>query len=92
MHFTTAALASIVGAASAKTIRIDAGEGGLKFEPANTKAEMGDMLEFHFYPQKHSVVRGNPDMPCQPVEEDGFFSDFHPTMDGEAVSFVVRQP
>ena len=86
MHFTAATLASIVGAVSAKTIRIDAGEGGLTFEPANTQAEEGDMLEFHFYPQKHSVVMGNPDMPCHPAEENGFYSGFHPTQDGEAVS------
>ncbi len=86
MHFTTAAIASLVGAASAKTIKIDVGEGGLVFNPKNSKADMGDMLEFHFYPPQHSVVQGDPNKACSPVSSGGFYSGFMPTKNGEAVS------
>lgn len=86
MHFTAAAAATLLGAAAAKTVKIEVGENGLTFEPMNAQAEMGDTLEFHFYPQKHSVVMGDPENPCNPVSEGGFYSGFIPSEEGQAVS------
>jgi hypothetical protein len=44
---------------------------------------MIQIVEFHFYPANHSVVRAEFDRPCVPYEmtgsgKTGFFSDFHP--------------
>jgi hypothetical protein len=41
------------------------------------------IVEFHFYPANHSVVRAEFDRPCVPYEmtgsgKTGFFSNFHP--------------
>ncbi|KAK0744227.1 hypothetical protein B0T18DRAFT_306678, partial [Schizothecium vesticola] len=46
-------------------------------------AVAGDILEFHFLSQNHSVVRGDPSTPCHPVASGGFFSGFLPTTLGE---------
>ncbi|ERF73383.1 hypothetical protein EPUS_07217 [Endocarpon pusillum Z07020] len=53
------------------------------FEPDVTLAEVGDYVEFQFYPTNHSIVRAAYKYPCIPfelVETDkvGFFSGFHP--------------
>lgn len=80
------ALPALAALTSAKTVRIDVGKDGLEFSPSNAKAEMGDMLEFHFYPMQHSVALGMMDKPCEPMD-GGFYSGMMPTKDGEAVSF-----
>ncbi|KAJ5020487.1 hypothetical protein J3E73DRAFT_395442 [Bipolaris maydis] len=48
-----------------------------------TMANVGDTVEFAFYPLNHSVVRAEYGFPCIPYEmtgasKIGFFSDFHP--------------
>lgn len=72
------------GTALGATIRIDAKN--LAFEPNVVSAEVGDVLEFHFLPNNHSVVMGDFDDPCQPVKTNGFYSGYHPVESGEAVS------
>ncbi|KAF3352623.1 hypothetical protein VdG1_08789 [Verticillium dahliae VDG1] len=50
------------------------GESGLTFDPAEVTAAVGDVVEFHFYPQAHSVAQSSFDSPCQPLNTTGFFS------------------
>jgi hypothetical protein len=51
--------------------------------PDVTQAEVGDFIQFQFYPTNHSVVRAAYQYPCIPfelIETDkvGFASGFHP--------------
>jgi plastocyanin len=68
--------------ANAKTIRINAGQGGLVYNPNSVTADMGDVVEFHFFPKNHSVVAGDFQNPCHPAPTGGFFSGFFPTANG----------
>ncbi|KAF2002362.1 hypothetical protein P154DRAFT_574306 [Amniculicola lignicola CBS 123094] len=68
--------------APAKTHTVDVGNGDHKFKPDVTKAEVGDIVEFRFYPQNHSVVRAEYGYPCIPYEmtgadKKGFFTGFN---------------
>ncbi|KAG4440393.1 hypothetical protein IFR05_004133 [Cadophora sp. M221] len=70
--------------APAATHTISVGADGLNFSPNQVFANKGDIIEYRFYPQNHSVARaafGNE--PCIPYEltgpgRVGFWSDFHP--------------
>ncbi|ETS73337.1 hypothetical protein PFICI_14942 [Pestalotiopsis fici W106-1] len=70
------------GAAMAATIRIDALN--LAFVPNVTTASVGDVLEFHFLPNNHSVAMGDFEDPCQPAKSGGFFSGYYALNSGEA--------
>lgn len=61
----------------AKDITIGVGEGGLVFYPESVTADVGDLLQFHFYPKNHSVVQGSFSSPCQPLA-GGVYSGFMP--------------
>ena len=57
--------------------------GGHTFVPDVTLAEVGDTIEFQFYPTNHSVIRAEYGYPCIPYEDTGvdkvgFFSGFKP--------------
>lgn len=67
-----------------KTIDVNVGQNGLTFSPNNIVAEIGDKVDFHFFPKNHSVVQSSFDAPCVPVNP-GVFSGFQPTM-AESVS------
>lgn len=67
----TQLLLALVASASAATIKINVGEAGLTFTPDTTKAEVGDILEFHFVGGVHDTVRGDFDKPCQPAPAEG---------------------
>ncbi|CAM1511300.1 Fc.00g088130.m01.CDS01 [Cosmosporella sp. VM-42] len=70
--------------ANAKTIKITATSDN-KFDPDSVEADNGDILEFHFEPKNHSVVAGDYQYPCSPMElGTGFFSGFVDSDDGEA--------
>lgn len=76
-------LASIIFAtAFAEVIPIDVGKTPLKFSPEIIEANIGDILEFRFHPQAHSVVLGDYYRPCSPAEHGGFFSGFVPVEAG----------
>lgn len=53
---------------------VKVGDGGLTFDPAEVKAAVGEVVEFHFYPRAHSVAQSSFDSPCQPLNTTGFFS------------------
>jgi plastocyanin len=74
-----------------QTHTISVGNGDHKFRPDVTQAEVGDTIEFTFYPANHSVVRAEYQFPCIPYEmtgsgKTGFFSGFH------AVDAVLDSP
>ncbi|KAL2204962.1 hypothetical protein CC79DRAFT_1370782 [Sarocladium strictum] len=53
------------------THTIAVGASGHKFTPGETKAKVGDTIEFKFYPLDHWVIRGDFDYPCIPYEYIG---------------------
>jgi len=54
----------------------------LTFDPEVTEAKSGDILEFQFQPQNHSVIMGDLEgEACAPVS-GGFFSGFMPVESG----------
>lgn len=83
MHYTginVAALALLAAGTSAKTIKVEVGDGGLMFEPDTITADEGDIVEFHFN-SMHSVVAGDFDKACSPVASGGFYSGTLPKSD-----------
>jgi len=75
MKISTTLLA-VASLTSAKTIPISVGSGGLVFSPNSVTADVGDVLEFTFVPQNHSVVMGDFANACHPAATGGFFSGF----------------
>lgn len=81
-----AGAAASSGAAGVKVHVVKVGdESGtsLTFSPADIKAAVGDMVQFHFYPKNHSVVQSTFDQPCEPISNhqpnvQGIFSGFMP--------------
>jgi plastocyanin len=71
--------------ATAATIKINAAQNGLTFTPNTVTAQVGDVLEYHFFGGAHSVVQGDFTNPCKPVSSGGFFSGFMPVSAGEGV-------
>ena len=61
----------------AKNITIGVGERGLVFNPEVVTADVGDLLQFYFYPKNHSVAQGSFSTPCQPLT-GGVYSGFMP--------------
>ncbi|PGH19572.1 hypothetical protein AJ80_03908 [Polytolypa hystricis UAMH7299] len=68
--FTALALLSV---SSAKKIDVKVGDSGLKFEPNNFTAAVGDEVVFHFFPRNHDVAQGPFNTPCRP-SPNGFYS------------------
>lgn len=61
---------------TAKTVVIRSTAESPFFDPTNTTADVGDILEFHFKAHNRSIVRGDYDRPCQPAATGGFYSGF----------------
>ncbi|KAM4054665.1 plastocyanin-like domain-containing protein [Hirsutella rhossiliensis] len=60
------------------THSVVAGLGGLRFDPDNVVAEIGDIVEWHFLPKNHSVAQSNFADPCQPLADGtSFFAGFN---------------
>lgn len=68
------------------THSVVAGLGGLRFDPDNVVAEVGDLIEWHFLPKNHSIAQSNFANPCRPLADgSGFFSGFKfVTQEGQA--------
>lgn len=74
------------------TYTVSVGADGLNFSPRELFASVGDIIEYRFYPQNHSVARAafGPE-PCIPYEDTGaglvgFWSGFEP------VALVLNNP
>ncbi|ROT36444.1 Cupredoxin [Sodiomyces alkalinus F11] len=50
------------------------GDSGRTFSPDNVNAAVGDIVEFHFVSNGHSVAQSSFDAPCQPRDNNAFFS------------------
>lgn len=68
------------------THSVVAGLGGLKFDPDNVVAEIGDIVEWHYLPMNHSVAQSSFAEPCKPLADGtGFFPGFEfATTQGQA--------
>jgi plastocyanin len=67
-------LIALAATASAATIKINVGQGGLTFTPDSVTAAVGDVLEFKFVGGNHDAVAGDFARPCQPAATPGFAS------------------
>ncbi|KAI6758788.1 hypothetical protein HG530_011028 [Fusarium avenaceum] len=68
------------------THSVNAGLGGLRFDPDNVVAEIGDIVEWHFLPMNHSIAQSSFGEPCEPLADGtGFFAGFNfATKEGQA--------
>ena len=69
--------ASVAATSTFSTIEgvhiIRVGENSLTFSPADLRVPPGDTVEFHFWPQAHSVAQSSFVDPCTPLNQtDGF--------------------
>lgn len=75
---STSSTVTIASSSAAQTYSVLVGEDGFKYTPSQvTGVNAGDVIEFRFFPQNHSVARaafaqdGN-DVACIPYEDTGF--------------------
>ncbi|TVY73543.1 Extracellular serine-rich protein [Lachnellula suecica] len=63
-------------------VGVTIGKSDFNFNPHTLNASIGDIIEFSFFPQNHSVVRAAFGTPCVPIENTGagpgFWSGFQP--------------
>lgn len=63
-------------------VRVGAMNGSLAYYPNNIKAAVGDMVQFQFAPNNHTVTQSTFDIPCQPIAANsnvtGIYSGFMP--------------
>lgn len=87
---TTSASSTAASASATSTVhKVDVGEDGFKFDPDTLTVAPGETVEFHFYPQNHSVAQASFDNPCHPANATGFSSGFVPTTQ-ESVSKLAK--
>jgi plastocyanin len=79
---TTLLLAGAGLAAAVTIIPVSVGKSGLTFAPNVIYAQVGDVIEFNYWPLNHSVVAGDFSNACGPATSNGFFSGFFPTKAG----------
>lgn len=71
---------------------VKVGEGSsLTFSPSTVTVPVGGVVEFHFYPMKHSVAQGTFEDPCKPLSNSSFWSGAFATSDpkGNATTFSI---
>jgi plastocyanin len=74
-HVTGIKLLVLPMAVSAAVHQIAVGQGGLKFSPDSITAKVGDQVQFNFDSSLgHSVVEGDYNNPCQPLDASAFYS------------------
>jgi len=95
MQFTILALSALsIGSAFAQTVhvvKVGSANGTLAFAPNNVVAAQGDMIQFQFAPQNHSVVQSTFDNPCLPISSatpgvQGIFSGYMPVQASAAMT------
>jgi plastocyanin len=63
-------------------VQVGAANGSLAFFPDNISAAVGDMIQFQFAPNNHTVTQSTFDAPCQPIalhsNVTGIYSGFMP--------------
>jgi len=79
MLFTTLSVAALAAVANAVLIPIAVGlDGNLAFDQANITANIGDVIQWIYYPMNHSVIQSTFAAPCTPMQ-NGFYSGFMDT-------------
>jgi plastocyanin len=87
---TTSASSMAASASASSTVhKVDVGEDGFTFHPDTLIVSPGESVEFHFYPQNHSVAQASFDNPCHPANATGFSSGFVPTTQESKTVFTV---
>ncbi|KAG9244717.1 hypothetical protein BJ878DRAFT_55859 [Calycina marina] len=81
---TLSTSASSTSTSAITTHTVAVGAVGHNFDPSSVEADIGDIVEYRFYPQNHSVGRAAFKQPCIPYEVTGtgrigFWSGFFPT-------------
>jgi len=70
------------GSVKNHVVQVGDATGALKFSPDSITAAVGEMIQFQFYPQNHSVAQSSFDKPCEPLPQTngtaGFWSGFMP--------------
>lgn len=96
------ALAGLVSAADSVKVHIvkvgNAQGNSLRFDPEELQAEVGEMVQFQFYPKNHSVARSSFTNPCTPLDPatangtSSFFSGFMPVQSTDKFmpTFTIR--
>ncbi|KAI3392538.1 hypothetical protein diail_5549, partial [Diaporthe ilicicola] len=74
---------------TAKTVVIRSTAGAPFFDPTNTTADVGDVIEFHFKAHNRSIVMGDYNRPCEPAATGGFYSGFFVEEDSTAENSTV---
>ena len=64
-------------------VKVGNANGSLEYSPNNIKANVGDMVQFQFAPNNHTVTQSTFAQPCQPIALNspgtvGFYSGFMP--------------
>lgn len=87
----TTTTTTTVTSTPSKTVRLTgvthtvaAGRGGLKFDPDNVIALVGDVVEWRFLPKNHSIAQSSFDKPCQPQDNKSFSGGFFPVAEGQS--------
>jgi plastocyanin len=66
------------------TIDVQVGNGGLVFSPSTVTAPQGATINFHFYPDQHSVAESDFNSPCS-FKQGGIWSGFFSAPSGVGV-------
>jgi plastocyanin len=71
------------GAVTVHVVKVGNANGTLAYSPNNVKANVGDMVQFQFAPNNHTVTQSTFAQPCQPIALNmagvtGFYSGFMP--------------
>ena len=86
---TTTSSASSVGTSTGQivvhAVKVGNANGTLAYSPNNIKANVGDMVQFQFAPNNHTVTQSTFAQPCQPIALNspgtvGFYSGFMPVL------------
>ncbi|KAJ5319782.1 hypothetical protein N7508_000065 [Penicillium antarcticum] len=86
---TTTASTTTTGSASSSTHKVDVGKNGFTFDPETLTVAAGEKVEFHFYPQNHSMTQASFDNPCHPISASSFSSGFMPTTKASETVFTL---
>ncbi len=88
---TVAAAAAQTSSSSGPVHTVKVGDGSLQFSPSTISAKVGETVEFHFFPNTHSVAQSTFAKPCTPLANGtSFFSGGIKTASGEnANTFTI---
>ncbi|KAH6680249.1 Cupredoxin [Halenospora varia] len=78
----TSSTGSATGMTTVHVVKVGSANGSLVFAPNEVKAVVGDMVQFQFAPNNHTVTQSTFDAPCQPIAMNsnvtGIYSGFMP--------------